>query len=98
VGELAVAKRRNLALPIVVLNDGWLSLLKVKQERKGYPLSGVDLGERPPSPPHYFGVPCQGVKDPAELEKALDWALGLDGPSVIEAFTDASEYSTTVYD
>ena len=48
-------------MPIVVLNDGWLSLLKVKQERKGYELSGVDLGEPPRSPPHYFGVPCRGV-------------------------------------
>ena len=97
-GELTVARRLALAVPVIVLNDGWLSLLKVKQERKGYALSGVRIGEPPASPAHYFGVPCRGVHDAAELAAALDWALGLDGPSVIEAFIDAAPYSETVYD
>ena len=39
------AAASGLNVPIVVLNDGWLSLLRVKQERKGYGLSGVDLGD-----------------------------------------------------
>ena len=97
-GELSVARRLGLAVPIVVLNDGWLSLLKVKQERKQYGLSGVHLGEPPPSPAHYFGVPCRGVHDPGEFAEALDWALQFGGPSVIEAFVDADSYSLTVYD
>ena len=29
---------------------------------------------------------------------ALRWAFAQDGPSVIEAFVDASEYLQTVYD
>ena len=97
-GELALGRRLGLAVPIIVLNDGWLSLLKVKQERKGYGLSGVHLSEPPASPAHYFGVPCRGVNNEAELAEALDWALALDGPAVIEAFTDADPYSLTVYD
>jgi acetolactate synthase-1/2/3 large subunit len=97
-GELALGRRLNLAVPIVVLNDGWLTLLKVKQERKGYELSGVRLGEPPPSPPHYFGVPCRGATGEEELSAALEWGLTLGGPSVIEAFTDAAPYSQTVYD
>ncbi len=52
VGELTLARRQRLAVPIVVLNDGWLGLMKVKQERKRYPLSGVFLGDPPDSPPH----------------------------------------------
>jgi acetolactate synthase-1/2/3 large subunit len=97
-GELALARRLNLKVPLVVLNDGWLSLLRVKQERKGYGLSGVSLGPPPPSPPHYFGVPCRGVHNADELAVAIDWALALDGPSVIEAFVSTDEYSQTVYD
>jgi acetolactate synthase-1/2/3 large subunit len=97
-GELALGRRLNLAVPIVVLNDGWLTLLKVKQERKGYELSGVRLGEPPESPPHYFGVPCRSARGEEELSAALEWGLNLDGPSVIEAFTDAAPYSLTVYD
>src|SRR5713226_7977213 len=58
-GELSLARRLNLAAPVIVLNDGWLALMKVKQERKRYPLSGGYLGKPPDSPPHYFGVPCR---------------------------------------
>ena len=98
VGEMATARRLGLAVPVVVLNDGWLSLLKVKQEHKGYGLSGVELGERVDSPPHYFGVPCRAAANAREFEAALAWALGLTGPSVIEAFVSPETYTQTVYD
>ncbi len=97
-GELALARRLNLAVPIVVFNDGWLGLMKVKQERRHYPLSGVRLGDPPPSPSHYFGVPCRPAKTAAEFRHAFDWALALDAPSVVEAYVDAESYSATVYD
>jgi acetolactate synthase-1/2/3 large subunit len=97
-GELALARRLGLAVPVIVLNDGWLSLLKIKQEHAGYELSGVRLGEPVAPPAHYFGVPCRGVRDQGEFAAALDWALALKGPSVIEAFVDSSAYSPTVYD
>ncbi len=97
-GELALARRLNLAVPILVLNDGWLGLMKVKQERKGYALSGVRLGDPPDSPAHYFGVPCRPAKTLAALSDALDWALELNAPSVIEAFVDVEPYSETVFD
>jgi acetolactate synthase-1/2/3 large subunit len=98
VGELAMARRLNLAVPTIVLNDGWLGLMKVKQERRNYPLSGVRLGEPPESPPHYFGVPCRAAKNEQQFADALRWALLQDGPTVIEAFIDAGSYSTTVFD
>ena len=97
-GELALARRLNLAVPVIVLNDGWLGLMKVKQEKRHYPLSGVRLGAPPESPAHYFGVPCRAAKTPEEFRNALDWAFALDGPTVIEAFVDADSYSTTVFD
>jgi len=97
-GELALARRLNLAVPTIVLNDGWLGLMKVKQERKHYPLSGVRLGVPPESPPHYFGVPCRAAKNSEEFRAALEWASTLNGPSVIEAFIDAEAYSSTVFD
>jgi acetolactate synthase-1/2/3 large subunit len=97
-GELALARRLRLAVPIVVLNDGWLGLMKVKQERKNYRLSGVHLGDPVDSPPHYFGVPCRPAKNPEAFSGALDWAFSLTGPSVIEAFIDVEPYSQTVFD
>lgn len=97
-GELSVARRLNLDVPVIVLNDGWLGLMKVKQERRHLPPSGVQLGPPVESPPHYFGVPCRPAHTPAEFQSALDWALSLGGPSVIEAFVDVDPYSATVFD
>ncbi len=98
VGELALARRLNLAVPVIVLNDGWLGLMKVKQEKRRYPLAGVYLGAPPESPAHYFGVPCRAAKNCAEFAAALDWAFDCTGPTVIEAFVDAEAYSSTVFD
>jgi acetolactate synthase I/II/III large subunit len=97
-GELALARRLNLAVPVIVLNDGWLGLMKVKQEKRKYPLSGVRLGAPPESPAHYFGVPCRAAKTPDEFRQAVAWAMALGGPSVIEAFIEADGYSATVFD
>jgi acetolactate synthase-1/2/3 large subunit len=98
VGELAMARRLGLRVPIVVLNDGWLGLMKVKQERSHYDYNGSFLGETVGSPEHYFGVPVRGVRDERSLREALDWALAHDGPTVIEAFIDVEPYSYSVYD
>jgi thiamine pyrophosphate-dependent acetolactate synthase large subunit-like protein len=99
-GEVAVARRLGLSLPIVVLDDGWLSLIQVKQVRRGFGLYGTDLGERPrlDPPAHYFGVPAVGVDDAAGLARALKAALAAGHPTVIEARVDPSHYLDTVYD
>jgi acetolactate synthase-1/2/3 large subunit len=97
-GELTMARRLGLAVPVVVLNDGWLSLIKVKQQRRELGASGVRLGEPPPSPAHYFGVPVRPARDETELRTALDWAFAQDGPTVIEAFVNGETYLQTVYD
>jgi acetolactate synthase-1/2/3 large subunit len=100
VGEVAVARRLGLSLPIVVLDDGWLSLIQVKQVRRHFGLYGTDLGERAlvDPPAHYFGVPAVGVRTAAELGDALRRALAADHPTVIEARVDPGHYLETVYD
>jgi acetolactate synthase-1/2/3 large subunit len=99
-GEVATAKRLGLALPIVVLDDRWLALIKVKQIRRQFPLYGTDLQRedyREP-PAHYFGVPAVGVRSAQTLEQAVRSALAHDGPTVIEAVVDSDHYVDTVYD
>ena len=99
-GEVAVAKRLGLTLPIVVLDDRWLALIKVKQIRRQFPLYGTELQREeyrdPPS--HYFGVPAVGVRSADALEAAVRRALGENGPTVIEAVVDSDHYVDTVYD
>jgi acetolactate synthase-1/2/3 large subunit len=99
-GEVAAAKRLGLTLPIVVLDDRWLGLIKVKQIRRQFPLYGTELqAEEYRDPPeHYFGVPAVGVRSPAELEQAVGKALTASGPTVIEAVVDSEHYLETVYD
>jgi acetolactate synthase-1/2/3 large subunit len=99
-GELAVAKRLGGALPVVVLDDGWLSLIQVKQARRNLATYGTDLvsAEDESPPAHYFGVPVVAVRDAPSLRTALTQALAADHPVVIEARVDGSHYMTTVYD
>jgi acetolactate synthase-1/2/3 large subunit len=99
-GELAVARRLGLALPIVVLDDGWLSLIQVKQARRQLGIYGTRTrtGVAPEPPAHYFGVPTVGVRTPDALAKALREALDADHPVVVEAVIDPSAYVETVYD
>ncbi len=99
-GEVTVAKRLNLALPVVVLDDRWLALIKVKQIRRQMPLYGTELQteEYADPPAHYFGVPATGVHDVAALEAAVAKALRASGPTVIEAIVDSEHYIDTIYD
>jgi acetolactate synthase-1/2/3 large subunit len=99
-GEVTVARRLGLSLPIVVLDDGWLSLIQVKQVRRSFGLYGTDLGEhaRVDPPAHYWGVPAVGARSADELRRALTAALAADHPTVIEARVDPSHYLQTIYD
>lgn len=99
-GEVAVALRERLAIPFVVLDDRWLSLIKVKQERRGLPYYGTVVSPRdyPAPPAHYFGVPAVGVDSAAALERELRKAFAADGPTIIEARVDPAHYSQTVFD
>jgi acetolactate synthase-1/2/3 large subunit len=99
-GEVATAKRLGIALPIVVLDDRWLALIKVKQIRRQFPLYGTELqAEDYREPPaHYFGVPAVAANSPDALEQAVKQALTAKGPTVIEAVVDSEHYLETVYD
>jgi acetolactate synthase I/II/III large subunit len=99
-GEVATAKRLGLTLPIVVLDDRWLALIRVKQIRRQFPVYGTSLQDEdyrePPS--HYFGVPAIGVRTADALEAAVKTALAANGPMIIEAVVDSEHYIDTVYD
>ncbi len=99
-GEVATAKRLGITLPIVVLDDRWLALIKVKQIRRQLPLYGTELqAEAYREPPaHYFGVPALAANSADALESSVTRALAANGPTVIEAVVDSDHYLDTVYD
>ena len=99
-GEMATAKRLGICLPVIVLDDRWLGLIRVKQQRRQLPVYGTALQEEDYSEPpaHYFGVPAVGVRDAEALREKLSQALESKGPTVIEAIVDAEHYLDTVFD
>ena len=99
-GEVATAKRLGINLPIIVLDDRWLGLIRVKQIRRQYAIYGTELqDEEYKGPPnHYFGVPTIGVRSSEGLNAAINKAFKTKGPTVIEAIVDSDHYIETVFD
>ena len=99
-GELATARRAGLSIPVVVLDDRWLSLIQIKQHKRQYEQYGSNVEPEPyrEPPSHYFNVPAVGVRDAAALKAELEKAFKADGPTVIEAVVDAAHYFDTVFD
>ncbi|HBB16750.1 MAG TPA: hypothetical protein DCZ97_06990 [Syntrophus sp. (in: bacteria)] len=94
--ELATAMRYRLPIVIVVFSDGRLSLIDVKELKKGYPVPrGTDFTR-----PNYcdlgrsFGIPTWSADTDEELRGALIAAFNSnDGlPKLIEARIDPSCY------
>jgi len=86
---------RELALPIliVVLSDRSLSLIRVSEERRGFPAYGVDF-----TPPdfaaiaHSFGIAGQRVSSIAEAKSCAEKALTERAPFVLDVPIDYGEY------
>jgi acetolactate synthase-1/2/3 large subunit len=93
-GEIETAVRLGLDLPIVVLVDGSLSLIKLGQAQRGYAAFGVDF-----APPRFaemapsFGAKGVRVETAEATRAAIERALAEGGVSVIEAAIDAGAYS-----
>jgi acetolactate synthase-1/2/3 large subunit len=97
VGEINTAVRLRLAVVFVVLRDRYLSLMRVKQDRRHFPWAGVELygpGYRPSD--NLFGAPVVVTESEESFRAAFAGALAADGPTVIEAVIDPSEYDAVV--
>ena len=93
VGEMATAQRLGLHLVFVLVTDRSLSLIRIKQERKGYAQYGTPLyGDNYESARTFFGVPVLTVNDEAAYGKALKEAFSMKGPVIVEALVDGREY------
>jgi acetolactate synthase-1/2/3 large subunit len=92
-GELATLARERLKVIVIVLNDSSLSLIEIKQKARKLPPAGVALGDLNWSRiADGFGIPAWSAGTVGELETALDRAAEADGPSLIDARIDRSNY------
>ena len=97
VGEINTAVRLNLPVVFVVLRDRYLSLIRVKQTRRRFAWSGVQLyGDTYRPSDTLFGAPVVVAETEAAFRSAFAQALSSAGPVVIEAVVDPSEYDELI--
>jgi acetolactate synthase-1/2/3 large subunit len=97
VGEISTAVRLNLPMVFVVLRDRYLSLIRVKQTRRRFAWSGVQLyGDTYRPSDTLFGAPVVVAESEAAFRSAFAQALAAPGPVVVEAVVDPSEYDELI--
>ena len=96
-GELLTAARERLRIVTVVFADESLSLIEIKQMARALPPAGVSLGGiNWQEIGRGFGIRTFAASTGCELERAIEAALGHDGPALIETRIDRSNYGATV--
>src|ERR1700722_7597347 len=95
--DLVLIRELSLPIIVVVLKDNSLSLIRVAQERRGYPPCGVDFDA-----PDFaaiaeaFGICGERAETVAQAQAALGNALRRRRPFVLEVPVDLHEYCDLV--
>ncbi|ARI77746.1 thiamine pyrophosphate-dependent enzyme [Halobacillus mangrovi] len=95
--EFETAVRYEIPVISIVFNNRMYGTIRMHQEMHyPYKTIGTDLGDVPFSTiAESLGTKSYFVKRPAEFEQALDEALGLDKPVLIEVEMDREQISVT---
>ena len=95
--ELVTAARERLPIRIIVFDDRALSLIKIKQQQRGFRTEGVGLdGIDWPALASGCGVTALAATDEAGLIRALDDTARLEGPVLVAAAVDPTGYGPTM--
>ena len=96
-GEIMTARRYGIKIIVIVLTDGELNLIKLKQQKRDIESYGVDLYDGDLfGAGAFLGIPVIGADDNKSFVKALREASALDGPAIINARIDKSCYRDTI--
>jgi len=92
-GEMATVGRLGTPVVFIVLVDGDLSLIAVRERKRRIEPYGIHLFDRRrPLADSVFGVPARIVTTETCFRKALGEALESRAPCIIKAVVDPSEY------
>ena len=96
-GELSTLARARLPVTVVVFSDRSLSLIRIKQERRGHRTDGAALGRVDwPALAESLGLEGARATDAADLERCIAETMTSGGPALVEAVIDASAYPATL--
>jgi len=96
-GEIITARRYGLKVLVVVLSDGELNLIRLKQAWKNLNPYGTHLAHGPLfNAQSFLGVEVIRVTDAKQLHSAVLKALRSDNSMIIEAAVDPAVYSDLI--
>jgi acetolactate synthase I/II/III large subunit len=96
-GEIMTARRYGLKVIIIVLSDGELNLIKLKESWKGVTPCGVDLYKDSLFNSNTFlGVRVMHAASPEEFKSYIAQALSFRESTIIEVAIDPSAYGQLV--
>jgi acetolactate synthase-1/2/3 large subunit len=96
-GEIATAVRYGVKIVIVVLTDNDLALIRIKQEKKHFPIYGTPVRAKGKiGGPDIFGARVMTAADPQTFRDCLIEAFAAEGPVIVEALVDSREYDSLV--
>jgi acetolactate synthase I/II/III large subunit len=92
-GEMATASRYNLPIITVVFSDGELNLIKIKQSWKELQPYGIQIysGDLFKAD-KFLGITVLTADSEEKMKKAINTALALDEPVIINAIIDPEDY------
>jgi acetolactate synthase-1/2/3 large subunit len=97
VGEMATAMRLGTKVVFVLVTDRNLSLIRLKQQRKGYERYGTLLHDDGyASARTFFGVPVFEARTKDEYRAALEDVFVANSPVIVEAFVDTNDYDELI--
>ncbi len=96
-GEMITARRYNLAVIVVVLSDGELNLIKLKQSWKDQAPYGTIMYQGDLfGAEKFFGIRVLNADSEESMRSAVNEALFLDEPVIINAVIDPEDYKWLV--
>lgn len=96
-GEILTARRYGLKIVVVVLSDGELNLIRLKQSWKNASPYGTTLCHGPLfCSDTFLGMEVLSARDAKQMQNAVGRALQSDNSVIIEAIVDPSVYSELV--
>ena len=96
-GEIITARRLNLPIIFLVLSDGELNLIKLKQGWKGlYPYATGIISENLFGSDTFLGVKVYNVDTDEKLRSSIEKSLSLKELSIINAVIDPEDYKWLV--
>ena len=96
-GEIVTARRLGLKIIVVVLSDGELNLIKVKQAWKNVDPYGIQVCSGPLfGADRFIGIDVMHVTDIAGMRSAIGSAMCSGRSVIIEAAVDPSRYNDLI--